>query len=87
MDRGLIFGAIAFGVVYFAHKQFGALGSDLARYDRLRAMSGEGSFLKEQLKNGIKMLSEYGQSRQGGAMSFLGSLESDLMRYARMRSM
>jgi hypothetical protein len=87
MLRGLVLGAIAFGAVFALERQFVSLGSDLKRYDAMRAMSGDGPFLRELLKSATAVISEYGASRQGEARDLFASLTHDIVRYAAMRSM
>ncbi len=87
MLRGLVLGALAFGAVFAAERQFVALTSDLKRYDAMRAMSGDQPFLRELLKGVTSMISEYGASRQGEARDLFASLTHDIVRYAAMRGM
>ncbi|MGH7706425.1 MAG: hypothetical protein ACREM8_11680 [Vulcanimicrobiaceae bacterium] len=87
MVRGLILGAVAFGAIFFAERQFEHVKKDLDRYDSLRAMSGDEPFLKEQLNNLLGMFGSFGSARQSQAMGLFDSLQGDLMRYARLRGM
>jgi hypothetical protein len=63
------------------------VGKDLARYNRMRAMSGDPPLFAQLVKNGIDQLKKYGASQQGQAFGFLGSLQSDAVRYFKMRNM
>jgi hypothetical protein len=87
MVRGLIFGALAFGVAFAAERQYTGLGKDLARFDKLRAMSGDSPFLKELAQMAVTAISEFGATRGGGARDLFGSLTSDIVRYATLRRM
>ena len=46
MNRGLIFGAIAFAAAFAAERLFTSMTPDIARYNRMRAMSGRSRFSK-----------------------------------------
>ena len=49
MYKGLILGGLAFGAAFGLERVIAGLGADMKRYDKLRAMSGQGPFLKELL--------------------------------------
>ena len=41
MDRGLIVGAIAFAAAFGLERLYASMGPDIARYEKMRAMSGQ----------------------------------------------
>jgi len=82
-----VLGAVAFGLVFVAERQFVAFGKDVTRYNAMREMSGDPPFFNELWKTGTKMLSELGTSRQGDVRDLFASLTHDIVRYAAMRSM
>ncbi|BDE06513.1 hypothetical protein WPS_17890 [Vulcanimicrobium alpinum] len=85
--RGLVLGGVAFGVVYFLERQFEKFASDIARYDRLRAMSGDPPFLREGLNQAIGIITSFGAARSEKAIGMLQGLQDDVVRYARIKSM
>jgi hypothetical protein len=87
MVRGLVLGALAFGAVFAAERQFSSLGKDLARYDRMRAMSGDSTFVREILTTVGDLIAGFGAGRQGEARDLFASLTDDLVRYATLRRM
>ena len=87
MFRGLMLGAIAFGVVFAAERQFAAAAEDIARYDKLRKMSGDSAFLGQLTGSIAATLSAFLASGKGEARDLFSSLTSDIVRYAAMRSM
>ena len=87
MYRGLILGGIAFVAIYAAERQVEALSKDIARYNRMRAMSDQPSLLKQGIDMGLELVSSFTSSRGGDALDFFQSLQHDLMRYARISSM
>ena len=69
--RGLIFGSLAFAAAFGAERLFAGMSKDIARYDRMRAMSGEpplGRQLLETLWGGI---GEFGNSGRKEASGFI----------------
>lgn len=86
MVRGLIFGSLAFAATFALERQFGSLTDDLVRYDRMRAMSGDPPFWREQLGVLLGRLAAYVKSNAAPA-GVVDGLQSDLVRYMRMRSM
>jgi hypothetical protein len=87
MYRGLILGGLAFAVVFVAERQFEGFGSDIKRYNTMRAMSGDpplsqqaigiiGTFLRSQMKTQRPALNE-----------FVSAIASDLVRYLRISTM
>lgn len=83
--RRILAGAIGFALGYFIEDQLAALKSDLARYDKLREMSGEPPFLREQMTHFWKL----GTSLLGAraARPILDFLQNDVIRYAKIKSM
>jgi hypothetical protein len=88
MLRGLIFGGLAFGAAFAGERQFRSVFKDMQRYDRLRRMSGDSSLVHELLDKLFALLRERLSRRRGGAgLDTLGSLQNDVRRYLRIRSM
>ncbi|HEV3194987.1 MAG TPA: hypothetical protein VGZ06_02525 [Candidatus Cybelea sp.] len=85
MDRGLIVGAVAFAVGFAAERLFASMSKDLARYEKLRAMSGEPPLAKELLSLVASVLGD--ATVKSGTSSLISGLTSDLVRYARIRGM
>jgi hypothetical protein len=86
MDRGLIAGAIAFGLAFAAERLYASMEPDLKRYEAMRAMSGQQPILKELWSTIVGgTLSEHDATRKAGGL--LADLTKDALRYARMRSM
>ncbi|MGZ3496411.1 MAG: hypothetical protein ACXVAK_02525 [Vulcanimicrobiaceae bacterium] len=85
MNRRILLGAIGFAIGYFIEDQIASIKSDLARYDRLREMSDEPPFLREQLSR----LWEMGTSLLGARARrpLLDFLQNDIIRYAKIKSM
>jgi hypothetical protein len=89
MDRGLIVGALAFGLAFAAERLFSSLSADLARYSKMREMSGQEPIGKELLGLAGSLVGDHGTSLSGGggAGSLLAGLADDLVRYAKLRGM
>ena len=86
MYRGLILGGLAFGAALGLERVISSLGADMARYDKLRAMSGQGPFLKELLSKAGSAIGEgVGSNGTGGGL--LAGLTDDVVRYAKMKGM
>lgn len=85
MIKRIISGAIGFAIGYYIEAQLSAIKSDLARYNKLRAMSDEPPFLREQLMR----LRDAGASTLGARARrpLLDFLQRDVVRYARMKAM
>lgn len=87
MFRDLALGGVAFAVVFFAARQFESMQRDIARYDAMSEMSGGKPLFRKLLAMGMQTLSDFGSSRESEAKDFVDSLQSDLLRYASLRSM
>lgn len=87
MMRGLVLGGVAFGVVYLLERQFEKLAGDIARYDRMRAMSGDPPFLREGINQAVAMITSFGAARSEKAIGMLSGLQDDVVRYARIKGM
>ena len=86
MDRGLIVGAIAFVAAFAAERLYASMDKDIARYEKLREMSGQPSILKELFAGVFGS----GSDKTGSGMradGLVADLTDDVMRYARMRNM
>ncbi len=86
MDRGLILGAIAFGIVFAAERQYEAFDKDVKRYNAMRAMSGEPPLFQQIWKGAAEMIAGNRAGGQGEVKDLLASLTADIVRYATMRS-
>ena len=87
MVRGIILGGLAFLAVFAAEHQFGSMTKDIDRYNKMREMSGDPSLFKQAINAGLDLVSSFSSSRRGEALDFLQSMQSDVMRYARISSM
>jgi len=87
MNRGVMWGAVAFAAAYLAEQQFEHVRRDLERYDSLRAMSGKPPFLRELGGMAAGLLASLTGSNGTAPGGFVQSLVSDLVRYARIRGM
>jgi hypothetical protein len=85
MLRGVIVGALAFAAAFAAERVIAGMKDDLARYDRMRKMSGEEPLAK-QLVSAIGSLVT-GSVQKNGLTAFATSLTNDAVRYAKMRAM
>lgn len=85
MYRGLILGGLAFGAALGLERLFSGLSKDMERYDKLRAMSGQGPFLKELLSMAGGAIGE--GSGANSANGILAGLTNDVVRYAKMKGM
>jgi hypothetical protein len=88
MDRGLIVGAIAFVAGFAAERLFTSLTKDIARYEKMREMSGQPPILKEVF--GAVVGGATGESVPAwkeGATGLIADLTADVVRYAKMKGM
>jgi hypothetical protein len=85
MDRGLIVGAVAFAVGFAAERLFASMSKDLARYEKMREMSGEPPLFKEVILSVVGVVGD--ATIKSGATGLITGLTSDLVRYARIRGM
>lgn len=81
MNRALIVGAIAFALGYAAERLYVSVGPDIARYNRLREMSGQEPLFKEIVKVCAGFIGS------SGPTGLIASTTSDVIRYAKMRGM
>lgn len=87
MYRGLILGGLAFAAVVTAERQFDSLTSDIKRYDRMRAMSGDPPLARQALDLLATYLKSLADARRPAVMEVVGAFQNDLLRYLRMRAM
>ena len=85
MVKGLIIGALAFAAAFAAERVVAGMKDDLARYDRLRKMSGEKPLAAELLSTVGSLLT--GSVQKNAVTSFVNSLSQDAVRYAKIRGM
>jgi hypothetical protein len=81
MTRGLIFGALAFAAAFGAERLFASMAPDIARYNKMREMSGQEPLHKEIF---AFVQSAFGGSGIGGTVA---DLTNDVVRYAKMKGM
>lgn len=81
MTRGLIVGALGFAVGFAAERLFTALGPDIARYNRMREISGQEPLFKEVLAFAGALVGS------DGAGSMVSEITNDVVRYARIKGM
>ena len=86
MNRSLIFGAVGFAIGYLVETQIASLLRDMTRYDKLRAISGDPPFLKEQINRILGVVTAF-VGDQTSSNGVLGSIPDDIVRYAKMRTM
>jgi hypothetical protein len=86
MNRGIVFGLVGFALAYVIESQITNLGRDMSRYDKLRAMSGEQPFVKEQFARLLDIVTSF-VGEQTSSRGVLGSIPADIVRYARISTM
>lgn len=85
MVRGVIVGFLAFATAFAVERMLASMKDDLARYDAMRRMSGEKPLASELLSTVGSLIT--GSVQKSGVTSFVTSLTSDAVRYAKMRGM
>jgi hypothetical protein len=85
MNRTLIVASLGFVAAFGAERLFAGLGKDIARYDRMRAMSNEPPMLKELLATVGGVLGS--ATRHNGVTGFIADMTNDVVRYAKMKGM
>ena len=86
-NRGLLLGALGFAAAVAAERLVASMAADLARYDKMRKMSDQPSLGKELLATIGGVVGDFSRDRKDAATGLLGSLTSDIVRYARIRGM
>jgi hypothetical protein len=81
MNRGLIVGAIGFVLGYAAERVYTAVAPDIARYNRMREISGQEPLFKEVLAFAGSLMGS------SGANDMIAEITNDVVRYARMKGM
>jgi hypothetical protein len=95
MLRDLLWAGLFFAAGYAVAKNAESLRQDIARYNRLRAMSGEPPLIQEQLQRLSGAAQFVSQSLDGGSLlkflkplaGMLPGVGSDIERYAKISSM
>ena len=87
MFKSVILGILGFVTVFAASRQFAGVGKDIARYNRIRAMSGDPPFEREQLGALLGEARKRAFSQRGEGRDIFSALLNDVTRYARIRSM
>jgi hypothetical protein len=85
MNRSLIAGALGFVAAFGAERLIEGLARDIARYDRMRAMSDQPPMFKEVLSTVGGLFG--GAIRNNGASGLIADLTNDVVRYAKMKGM
>jgi hypothetical protein len=91
VNRGFLFGALAFGLVYLLEAEWSKHQGDIVQYDSMRAMSDDPPFLQEQITR-VKgligwLLAEQSPAINGVTRSIMQSMREDLVRYAKLEIM
>jgi hypothetical protein len=84
-SRGLILGTLGFIAAVGAERLYASLAPDIARYNRMRAMSDQPPILKELLASAGGAIS--GSARAGVSNNIITDITHDIVRYAKMRGM
>lgn len=87
MVRGLIFGGLAFAAAFAAERQWRVVAKDVARYDRIRAISGDPSLLRQGFAALKDAIDSFRYARRDETASALATLQHDLFRYVRIANM
>jgi hypothetical protein len=87
MYRGLIFGGLAFAAVFVAERQFESVGSDVKRYNSMRAMSGDPALSQQAIDMIWTYLRSQMKTQRPAIMEFTSAIQSDLVRYLRISTM
>jgi hypothetical protein len=85
MNRTLIVASLGFVAAFGAERLFSGLAKDIARYDRMRAMSDEPPMHKELLSTAAGVLGN--ATRHNAATGFIADMTNDIVRYAKMKGM
>jgi hypothetical protein len=91
LNRGFLFGALAFAVAYTLEAEWTKLRNDVEKYDSMRAMSGDTTFVKEQVERitGLVgwLVSQQTPAVAGVTRGLMQSLREDVVRYAKLEGM
>lgn len=91
MNRGFVFGALAFVVAYALEGEWTKLQRDIKHYDWMRAMSGEAPLVREQITRIVGLagwlLNEQSPAVAGVTRGIVQSLREDIVRYAKLDTM
>ncbi len=100
MYRRLILGGFAAATVIVAKRQFGHIGSDIKRYNTMRAMSGDPPLARQGFGMLIGYVKSLGKkqrpvsiplanakSQRPALFELATAMQNDLIRYMRMRAM
>ena len=85
MNRSLIVASLGFVAAFGAERFFEGLAKDIARYDRMRAISDQPPMFKEVLSTIGGLFG--GAIRHNGATGMIADLTNDVVRYAKMKGM
>lgn len=86
-NRGLLIGALAFVAAVVGERLIASAASDLARYEKMRRMSDQPSLGKELLSTIGSFVGNSSREPKDAATGIIGSLTSDIVRYATIRGM
>ena len=87
MFKNVIFGILGFAAAFTASQQLAGVGKDIARYNRIRAMSGDPPFAREQLGTLLQEVRKRAFAPRAEGRDIFSALLNDVTRYARIRSM
>ena len=85
MVRGVILGTVAFAAAFALERLIAGMKGDLTRYDAMRKMSGDKPLAQELLSSIGSLIT--GPVQKSGVTSFVTTLTSDAVRYAKMKGM
>ena len=84
-SRALVLGTLGFIAALGIERLYASLAPDIARYNRMRAMSDQPPILKELLASAGGAIG--GSARAGVTNNFIADIAHDIVRYAKMRGM
>ncbi len=91
MNRGFVFGAAAFALVYTLEEEWSKLQRDIGHVDGMRAMSDEIPLVREQWSRIVGLagwlLNAQSPAVAGVTRGLAQSLREDVARYAKLDSM
>jgi len=83
----LIVGAVGFAAAFGVERLYASLAPDIARYERMREMSGQKPILQELMGKVVGSVADNGGTLADGAGGIVTGLVADVVRYARIRGM
>jgi hypothetical protein len=91
MNRGLVFGAVAFAAAYAIEGAWSKVQPDIKHYDWMRAMSDEPPLVREHISRAVGLagwlLNTQSPAIAGVTRGLVQSIREDIARYAKLSSM